>query len=84
MPEHKGLPSRESAPPSTAPSSRLVDVREMARVLNVPVSWLYERTRKGAIPAIRIGKYVRFNSEEVLTFFRAKSPDGNPVKDAVS
>ena len=57
------------------PGDRLVDVREMARILNVPVSWLYDRTRKGAIPSIRIGKYVRFNSEEVLAFFRAKSPD---------
>jgi len=49
---------------------KLVDVREMARILNVPVSWLYERTRLGTIPCIRIGKYVRFNPPEVLAFFR--------------
>ncbi|PIQ81571.1 MAG: hypothetical protein COV76_08360 [Candidatus Omnitrophica bacterium CG11_big_fil_rev_8_21_14_0_20_64_10] len=53
-----------------APVEKLVDVREMSRILNVPVSWLYERTRLGTIPCIRIGKYVRFEPLEVLAFFR--------------
>ncbi len=54
-------------------SSTLVDVREMARRLNVPVSWLYKRTRLGpqAIPHVRLGKYVRFDPEAVLAFFKA-------------
>lgn len=55
--------------PETA-VEKLVDVREMARVIGVPVSWLYERTRLGTIPCIRIGKYVRFDPAEVLAFFR--------------
>lgn len=55
---------------------KLADVREMARILNVPVSWLYERTRFGTIPCIRIGKYVRFDPAEVLAFFRKPKPDG--------
>ncbi len=55
---------------------KLVDVREMARILNVPVSWLYERTRLGTIPCIRIGKYVRFEPMEVLAFFRRQRSDG--------
>ncbi len=54
---------------------KLVDVREMARLLNVPVSWLYERTRLGTIPCIRIGKYVRFEPAEVLAFFRKQKPN---------
>lgn len=77
-PEIQAVPRLEDVP------GRLIDVRELSRILNVPVSWLYERTRKGAIPSIRVGKYVRFNLQEVLAFFRAKSPDGNPLKDAVS
>lgn len=58
--------------PSNAadPSGRLIDVRELAQILNVPVSWLYERTRKGAIPSIRIGKYVRFDLREVMVFLK--------------
>ncbi len=70
-------------PPDDVPG-RLIDVRELAQILNVPISWLYERTRKGTIPSIRVGKYVRFNPQEVLAFFRAKSSDGNLLKDAVS
>lgn len=54
------------------PSDRLVDVGEIARILNVPVSWLYERTRRGEIPCIRLGKYIRFDLQEVLTHFRQK------------
>ena len=64
--------------------AKLIDVRELAALLHVPVSWLYQRTRLGAIPCIRVGKYVRFNPQEVLAFFRAKSADGNGAQNAVS
>ena len=49
---------------------RLVNVEEMARILGVPVSWLYQRTRANAIPCVRVGKYVRFKPEEVLASFQ--------------
>ena len=41
----------------------LMDVAEMARMLHVTVSWVYERTRrrgKDRIPHIKLGKYLRF------------------------
>jgi excisionase family DNA binding protein len=40
----------------------LMTVAETARVLHVPVSWVYERTRRGneRIPHIKLGKYLRF------------------------
>ena len=41
----------------------LMTVAEIARVLHVPVSWVYERTRrrgKERIPHIKLGKYLRF------------------------
>ena len=49
---------------------RLVNVEEMARILGVPTSWLYQRTRLNAIPCVRIGKYVRFKPAEVLASFQ--------------
>ena len=49
---------------------RLVNVEEMANILGVPISWLYQRTRANAIPCVRIGKYVRFKPEEVLASFQ--------------
>ena len=52
----------------------LVTVDEMAKILNVPKSWIYERTRQGqkAIPFIRLGAYVRFEPEVVINFFKSK------------
>ena len=48
----------------------LVDVESLAAILGVPKSWIYQRTCRGqaAIPHIKLGKYVRFNVEEVLRF----------------
>jgi hypothetical protein len=46
----------------------LMDVADTARVLNVPVSWVYERTRrrgKERIPHIKLGKYLRFEGPVV-------------------
>ena len=46
----------------------LMDVAETARVLNVPVSWVYGRTRrrgKERIPHIKLGKYLRFENTQV-------------------
>jgi len=54
--------------------NKLVTVHEMAAMLNVPVSWIYQRTRFGSesIPHIKLGKYVRFNPCEVIEFFKNK------------
>jgi excisionase family DNA binding protein len=46
-------------------------VAETARVLHVPVSWVYERTRrrgKERIPHIKLGKYLRFEIEAVRSW----------------
>ena len=48
--------------------SALLTVREVAAMLQVPVSWIYERTRrKGAdqLPFIKLGKYLRFRSADI-------------------
>jgi hypothetical protein len=31
-----------------------------------PVSWVYEQSRQGKIPTHRIGRYIRFDLQEVL------------------
>jgi excisionase family DNA binding protein len=52
-------------------NSDLMTVGETARVLNVPVSWVYERTRrrgKERIPHIKLGKYLRFEVAAVRTW----------------
>ena len=49
----------------------LLTVREVAELLRVPVSWVYERTRRRGIerlPHLKIGKYLRFRFTEVQTY----------------
>jgi len=45
---------------------RLLDAEELAERLNVPVSWVYEQSRQGNIPTHRLGRYIRFDLQEVL------------------
>lgn len=53
--------------------SELITAKELAKRLNVQVSWVYRRTRLGqeAIPHVKMGKYVRFDWEEVVDFYKA-------------
>lgn len=51
--------------------SPLLTVEEVAELLRLPVSWVYERTRRRSIdriPGFRLGKYWRFRESEVMTW----------------
>jgi excisionase family DNA binding protein len=48
-------------------------VREVAELLEVPVSWVYGRMRKRSteqLPAYRVGKYWRFREEKILAWVK--------------
>jgi excisionase family DNA binding protein len=49
-----------------ANDERLLDPEELAERLKVPVSWVYEQSRRGRIPTIKLGRYVRFKLNDVL------------------
>lgn len=47
----------------------LLTVSEVAELLRVPVSWVYERTRRRGgdrLPHLKVGKYLRFRRAEIL------------------
>lgn len=51
-----------------ASQERLLSVKEVAEILQVPRSWVYERTRQrgiGRLPHLKLGKYLRFRHAEV-------------------
>jgi len=52
-----------------------VTAKELAEILNVPVSWVYQRTQHGskAIPFLKVGRYVRFNVQETIEFLKVSS-----------
>ena len=55
-------------PPDHICHDELLTVAEVAQLLRVPPSWVYERTRLRGIarmPHFKLGKYLRFSESEV-------------------
>jgi excisionase family DNA binding protein len=69
-----------------APAPPLLNAEEAGRLLNVPASWVRGEARAGRIPAVRLGKYTRFDPDELTAWRRARSvgprPNGKPMKGA--
>ena len=57
-------------------SASLLGVRGLAEKLNVPVSWVYCKTRTREIPFYKVGKYCRFSELEVLEWLRKRKNQG--------
>ena len=68
----------ESYAPANAQRS-LLSVEEVAALLKVPLSWVYDRTRlrtKERIPGFRLGKYWRFREADVLAWLERQRSGG--------
>ncbi len=49
----------------------LLTVQDVAEILKVPLSWVYEHTRRngpGRLPHIKVGKYVRFLNVDISRY----------------
>ena len=57
-------------------SDNLIGIKEMAKKLDVPVSWIYQRTRTNEIPHYKIGMYVKFNENEVWSWLKKQNEKG--------
>ena len=38
---------------------------EVAELLGVPKSWVYEQSRRGAVPTVTLGRYRRYRREAI-------------------
>jgi predicted DNA-binding transcriptional regulator AlpA len=55
---------------------RLLTVPQLAEVLQVPQSWIYQQTRRRGedqIPVLYVGKYCRFQLRAVLTWLEKRN-----------
>ena len=62
--------------PSEVDLDGLLTVDELASLLKLPKSWIYEHTRKRGpdqLPHLKLGKYLRFFESEVRQFLKHKS-----------
>jgi len=46
-------------------SSPLLTAKEVADLLGVPTSWVYQQSRAGRIPTVRLGRYRRYRREAI-------------------
>jgi excisionase family DNA binding protein len=46
-------------------SGSLLSAREVAEMLGVPTSWVYEQSRRGRIPTVTLGRYRRYRREAI-------------------
>ena len=59
-----------------AKPEKFVTVADIARLLGVPRSFVYERTARGEIPCYRVGRLLRFKVSEVEAWLSAERPGG--------
>lgn len=43
----------------------LLTAAEVAELLGVPASWVYEQSRRGRIPTVTLGRYRRYRREAI-------------------
>jgi len=57
----------------------LVDANAVANRLGVPKSWVLESARSGAIPHVRLGRYVRFDVGDVDAWVASCKQPSRPI-----
>jgi len=56
---------------------QLLTVREVSKLLQVPVSWVYEHARPqcaNPLPCMKVGKYLRFLSADIAKYLEGTRP----------
>ena len=62
---------RRSTPPTEGRSGdALLTAHQVAEILGVPTSWVYEQSRSGRIPTVTLGRYRRYRREAIEGWLR--------------
>jgi excisionase family DNA binding protein len=51
-------------------SQSLLTAHDVADLLGVPASWVYEQSRSGRIPTVTLGRYRRYRREAIEAWVR--------------
>ncbi len=60
-------------------TDRLVDADAIAAMLSVPRTWVLAQAREGHVPHHRLGRYVRFDRDEVRAWADSLAQGGGPA-----
>jgi excisionase family DNA binding protein len=58
---------------SAATVTPLLNAEQAAALLNVPKSWVLAEARANRIPHVRLGRYVRFDADELERWWCART-----------
>lgn len=59
-------------------TEEIITIDELAEMWKVPKSWVYSRTREtgpGSIPRLKVGKYLRFDANQVTDWLKRQNED---------
>jgi excisionase family DNA binding protein len=54
----------------------LLDAEEVGELLGVPKSWVWEQSRQGRIPTVRLGRYRRYRREAIERWIEEREDEG--------
>lgn len=75
---HEALELERAEAAKDGVTDRLPEAKEVAELLSVPVGWVREHTRTGAIPHVQLGRYVRYAGVDVLAWVESPKAGGGP------
>lgn len=60
----------------------LLNADQAGELLNVPASWVLAEARAERIPHVRLGRYVRFDADDLETWWHARRARGPRINGA--
>jgi hypothetical protein len=66
----------QPAGPRAEPDPHLLDAEAVGRILSVPPEYALEMGRRGALPRVLVGKYVRFRRQDVDDWIKRHRDSG--------
>jgi hypothetical protein len=65
-------PSKRTPAIASAPSP-LLDAKAAGTLLGVPATWMLAEARADRVPYVRLGRYVRFDADELDAWWRTRA-----------
>ncbi|WP_296604580.1 helix-turn-helix domain-containing protein [Nocardioides sp.] len=59
---------------------RLLKAEDVGARLSVPATWVYAAARRGLIPSVQVGRYVRFRSADIEAWIAQGGSAAEPTE----
>jgi len=57
----------------------VITAREVAEMLSVPTTWVYEQSRLGRIPTVTLGRYRRYRRDAIEAWIADREASSTPA-----